>query len=126
MKKRIETTLAPAAIGPYSQATEAGGFVYVSGQLPLDAATGEFAGEDIAAQTRQSLTNVKAILEAAGCALDDVVKSTVYLADINDFAPMNGVYDSFFNEPYPARAAFAVKDLPKGARVEIEVVAYKG
>jgi len=125
MKKAIATTKAPGAIGPYSQAVEAGGFVYVSGQIPLDPATGAFAGEDIISQTRQSLTNVKAILEGAGCTMNDVVKATVLLADINDFVEMNGVYDTFFEEPYPARAAFAAKALPKGALVEIEVIAVK-
>lgn len=125
MKKAIATTKAPGAIGPYSQAVEAGGLVYVSGQIPLDPATGAFAGDDIVSQTRQSLSNVKAILEAAGCTMNDVVKATVLLADINDFVEMNGVYDTFFVEPYPARAAFAAKALPKGALVEIEVIAVK-
>lgn len=123
MKKAIVTEKAPGAIGPYSQAVEAGGLVFVSGQLPIDPATGAFAGEDVRAQTRQSLANIAAILEAAGLAMDAVVKTTVLLADMNDFAPMNEVYAGFFTGVCPARAAFAVKDLPKGARVEIEAIA---
>lgn len=123
MNKPIHTPNAPAAIGPYSQAVQAGSLLFVSGQLPLDPATGAFAGEDIASQTRQSLTNVRSILEAAGYSCADVVKTTVLLADIADFAAMNGVYAEFFTENCPARAAFAVKDLPKGALVEIEAVA---
>ena len=121
----IHTDLAPAAIGPYSQAILAGNTVYVSGQLPIDPATGAFAGEDIAAQTRQSLTNLKNILSAAGADLADVVKTTVYLANIADFAAMNAVYGEFFTAPYPARAAFEVACLPKNALVEIECVAVK-
>ncbi len=123
--KRINTTNAPAAIGPYSQAIETGHAVYVSGQLPIDVSTGEFPSEDIREQTRASLENVKSILEAAGLGLQNVVKTTVYLADISDFTAMNEVYGSYFSEPYPARAAFEVANLPKGARVEIEVVAEK-
>ncbi|MEG2672149.1 MAG: Rid family detoxifying hydrolase [Ruthenibacterium sp.] len=125
MNKQVETANAPGAIGPYSQAVVAGDFIYVSGQLPIDPATGAFAGEDIASQTAQSLKNIKAILEEAGFAMSDVVKSTVLLADIADFAPMNTVYATFFVGVCPARAAFAVKDLPKAALVEIEVVAHK-
>ena len=121
----IHTDLAPAAIGPYSQAIQAGNTIYVSGQLPIDPATGAFAGEDIASQTRQSLTNLKNILNAAGADLSDVVKTTVYLANIADFAAMNGVYGEFFTAPYPARAAFEVACLPKNALVEIECVAVK-
>ena len=121
----IHTISAPAAIGPYSQAVAAGNTLYVSGQLPIDPATGAFAGEDIAAQTRQSLLNLRAILEANGMTMQDVVKTTVLLADIGDFAAMNEVYADFFKENCPARAAFAVKDLPKGALVEIEAVACK-
>ena len=119
----IHTDKAPAAIGPYSQAVKTSNLVFVSGQLPIDPATGAFAGQDIASQTRQSLKNVSAILEAAGYTCADVVKSTVLLADIAAFAAMNAVYAEFFRENCPARAAFAVKDLPKGALVEIEVVA---
>ena len=125
MNTAIHTDLAPAAIGPYSQAIEAGNTVYVSGQLPIDPATGAFAGADIAAQTRQSLTNLKSILEAAGCGLCDVVKTTVYLANIADFAAMNEVYGQFFTAPFPARAAFEVACLPRNALVEIECVAVK-
>lgn len=125
MNKPIHTEKAPAAIGPYSQAVQAGNMVFVSGQLPVDPATGAFAGEDITAQTRQSLTNVKSILEEAGYSMADVVKTTVLLANMGDFAAMNAVYAEFFSAPFPARAAFAVKDLPKAALVEIEAVAVK-
>lgn len=125
MKEVIKTDNAPGAIGPYSQAVRAGNFLYVSGQIPLDPKTGEFAGDDIKTQTTQSLNNVKAIVEAAGYTMADVVKTTVLLDDINDFADMNEVYGTFFSEPYPARAAFAVDTLPKNALVEIEVIAYK-
>ena len=121
----IHTDNAPAAIGPYSQAIQAGNTIYVSGQLPIDPATGAFAGNDIAAQTRQSLTNMKNILNAAGADMCDVVKTTVLLADIADFAAMNAVYAEFFTAPYPARAAFQVACLPKNALVEIECVAVK-
>lgn len=123
MNKPIHTDHAPAAIGPYSQAVQAGTLLFVSGQLPIDPATGAFAGEDIASQTRQSLTNVKNILESAGYSCADVVKTTVLLADMEDFGAMNQVYAQFFPENCPARAAFAVKQLPKGALVEIEAVA---
>ena len=123
MKKAISTSNAPAAIGPYSQAIQAGNIVYASGQIPIDPATGSFAEGGIKEQTRQSLTNVNAILEEAGLTLANVVKTTVFLADIADFADMNSVYAEFFSEPYPARSAVAVKSLPKGALVEIEVVA---
>ena len=121
----IHTENAPAAIGPYSQAIQAGSTVYVSGQLPIDPATGAFAGEDIAAQTRQSLTNIRSILAEAGYSMSDVVKTTVLLADIADFAAMNAVYAEFFTAPFPARAAFQVAALPKNALVEIECVAVK-
>jgi len=123
MNEIIHTPNAPAAIGPYSQAVKAGSMLFVSGQIPIDPATGAFAGDDIVTQTRQSLTNVKNILEAAGYALTDVVKTTVLLADIADFAAMNAVYAEFFTANCPARACFAVKDLPKGALVEIEAIA---
>ena len=122
--KQIQTTAAPAAIGPYSQGIEMGNLVITSGQLPINPATGEMPS-DIEAQAHQSLQNVKAILEAAGTGLDKVVKTTVFLADMNDFAAMNGVYAQYFNEPYPARSAVAVKTLPKNALVEIEVMAEK-
>ena len=125
MNQPIHTPNAPAAIGPYSQAVKAGNMLFVSGQIPIDPATGAFAGKDIVSQTRQSLTNVKNILEAAGYALTDVVKTTVLLADIADFAAMNAVYAEFFTGDCPARACFAVKDLPKGALVEIEAIANK-
>ena len=123
MKQAIHTEQAPAAIGPYSQAIKAGGFLYVSGQIPVDPATGAFAGETIEIQTEQSLKNLKAILEAAGSGLDKVVKTTVFLADMKDFAAMNGVYAHYFEEPFPARAAVQVAGLPKDALVEIEAVA---
>ena len=121
----IFTPNAPAAIGPYSQAVQAGNTVYVSGQLPIDPATGAFASEDIASQTRQSLKNMQAILEEAGMSMKDVVKTTVLLADIGEFAAMNAVYAEFFSDPFPARAAYQVAALPKAARVEIEAIAVK-
>lgn len=121
--KAISTKKAPAAIGPYSQAIRVGNLVYTSGQIPIDPATGAFVEGGIREQTRQSLTNVRAILAEAGLAMSDVVKTMVFMADMNDFAEMNGVYAEFFAEPYPARSAVAVKTLPKGALVEIEVVA---
>lgn len=123
MKKVISTSKAPAAIGPYSQAIQVGNLVYTSGQIPIDPATGSFVEGDVKEQARQSLTNVKAILEEAGLTLDNVVKTTVFLADMNDFSDVNAVYAEFFAEPYPARSAVAVKTLPKGALVEIEVIA---
>ncbi len=122
----ISTSKAPAAIGPYSQAIEVAGLVYTSGQIPIDPATGKFVEGGIREQTRQSLLNVKAILEEAGLTLSDVLKTTVFMADMNDFADMNAIYSEFFSEPYPARSAVAVKSLPKGALVEIEVVASRG
>ena len=123
--KAISTEKAPAAIGPYSQAIEANGFVYASGQLPIDPATGQFPEGGIKEQTRQSILNAQAILESVGLSLSNVVKTTVFLADMNDFAAMNEVYASFFQAPYPARSAVAVKTLPKGAMVEIECIAAK-
>ena len=123
MNKSIHTDNAPAAIGPYSQAIQAGNTIYVSGQIPIDPAKGEFAGTDIQMQTRQSLTNIKNILAAAGANMSHVVKTTVLLADIADFTAMNEVYAEFFTEPYPARAAFQAAALPKGAKVEIEAIA---
>lgn len=125
MNQAIHSDKAPAAIGPYSQAVLAGNTLYISGQLPVDASTGAFAGEDIQAQTRQSLTNIGYILEAAGMSYADVTKTTVLLKDISDFAAMNEVYAQFFKEPFPARAAFQVAALPKNALVEIEAVAVK-
>lgn len=124
--KQISTQNAPAAIGPYSQAIEVNGFVYASGQLPIDPATGAFPEGGVKEQTRQSLLNVKAILEETGLALSNVVKTTVYLAEMGDFAAMNEVYSQFFAQPFPARSAIAVKALPKGALVEVEVVAARG
>ena len=124
-KIAIHTEHAPAAIGPYSQAVQAGNTIYVSGQLPIDPATGAFAGEDITAQTRQSLNNIKAILAEAGADMSNVVKTTVLLANIADFAAMNAVYAEFFTAPFPARAAFQAAALPKNALVEIECVAVK-
>ena len=124
--KQISTQNAAAAIGPYSQAIEVNGFVYASGQLPIDPATGAFPEGGVKEQTRQSILNVKAILEEAGLAPSNVVKTTVYLADMGDFAAMNEVYAQFFSQPFPARSAIAVKALPKGALVEVEVVAARG
>jgi 2-iminobutanoate/2-iminopropanoate deaminase len=122
--KAISTIEAPAAIGPYSQAIDSGaGLVFVSGQLPIDPATGSFPEGGVAEQARQSLLNAQAILRAAGLELADVVKTTVFLADMGDFAAMNAVYATFFAEPFPARSAVAVKTLPKGALVEIECIA---
>lgn len=126
MKKIIATAKAPSAIGPYSQAVAAGDFLYVSGQIPIDPATGNLVEGGVKEQSAQSLTNVKAIVEAAGCSMSDVVKTTVLLKNISDFVPMNEVYATFFTEDCPARAAFAVADLPKGALVEIEAVVYTG
>ena len=125
MNNAISTPNAPAAIGPYSQGIQAGSTLFVFGQLPIDPATGAFAGEDIASQTRQSLTNIKNILAAAGASMNDVVKTTVMLKNIGDFAAMNAVYAEFFTEPFPARAAYQVAALPKDALVEIECIAVK-
>ena len=124
--KPISTDKAPAAIGPYSQAVDSGAsLVFLSGQLPIDPATGTFPEGGIKELTRQSILNAKAILEAAGLGLSNVVKTTVFLADMGDFAAMNEVYSQFFTEPFPARSAVAVKTLPKGAMVEIECIAAK-
>ena len=121
----IHTDNAPAAIGPYSQAIEVNGFVFASGQIPIDPATGDFVEGGIKEQTKQALTNASNILKEAGTDLSHVVKTTVYMADMGDFAAMNEIYAQFFNEPYPARSAVAVKALPKGALVEVEVLAAK-
>ena len=122
--KPIQTPKAPAAIGPYSQAIDSGtGLVFLSGQLPIDPATGAFPDGGVQEQTRQSILNAKAILEEAGLGLHHVVKTTVFLADMGDFAAMNEVYAAFFTAPFPARSAVAVKTLPKGALVEIECIA---
>ena len=126
MKKVISTTKVPAAIGPYSQAIQVGNLVYTSGQIPIDPATGAFVEGGIKEQTRQSLLNVQAILAEVGLTMNNVIKTTVFMADMNDFADMNAVYAEFFTEPYPARSAVAVKTLPKGALVEIEVVGEVG
>ena len=123
MSKKIDTPNAPSAIGPFSQAIEANGMVFVSGQLPIDPSTGAFPEGGVKEQTRQSLLNASAILEAAGLDLSSVVKTTVFLADMGDFAAMNEVYSEFFNAPFPARSAVAVKTLPKGALVEVECIA---
>ncbi len=125
MKKVINTEKAPAAIGPYSQAIEVNGFVYASGQLPIDPATGQFPEGGIKEQTRQSILNAQSILQAAGLDLSHVVKTTVYLDSMDDFAAMNEVYAEFFCSPFPARSAVAVEKLPKGALVEVEVLAAK-
>lgn len=125
MKQQVTTDKAPAAIGPYSQAVKVGNFVFTSGQLPMDPATGKIEG-DIKAQTRMALTNLQRVLEAAGSSLDQVVKTTVFLADINEFADMNEVYATFFKNVPPARSAFEAANLPKGAKVEIEAVAVAG
>ena len=122
MKSAIQTTGAPGALGPYSQGIRAGNLVVVSGQVPLNPESGAVP-EGIAAQTEQSLKNVKAILDAAACTMDDVVEVMVFLKDMNDFADMNGVYKGFFNAPYPARAAVEVARLPKDVLVEIKVTA---
>ena len=122
-KKAINTDKAPKAIGPYSQAIQVGNLVYTSGQLPIDPTTGAFPEGGIKEQTRQSLLNIQAILEEAGLTMSNVVKTTVFIADMDDFADMNAIYAGFFTQPYPARSAVAVKTLPKNALVEIEVVA---
>ncbi|WP_018108286.1 RidA family protein [Bacteroides propionicifaciens] len=125
MKKIISTPKAPAAIGPYSQAIEVNNTIYISGQLPIDVATGEFPAGGIKEQTQASFNNIKAILAEVGLTTEHIVKTTVLLADMNDFAQMNEVYTQQFEGTYPARSAFAVKALPKGALVEIEVIAVR-
>jgi 2-iminobutanoate/2-iminopropanoate deaminase len=123
MRQAVATPSAPAAIGPYSQAIRAGGFIFVSGQIPIDPATGTLVDGDIATQTHRVFANLKAILEAAGSSLDHVVRATVYLADMNDFAIVNEVYGGYFSNPAPARATVQAARLPKDARVEIDVIA---
>lgn len=123
--KVLQTEKAPAAIGPYSQAIEVNGFVFASGQIPIDPATGEFVEGGIEEQTRQALTNASQIMAEAGIDLSHVIKTTVYLADMSDFSAMNKVYATFFKPPFPARSAVAVKALPKGALVEVECIAVK-
>lgn len=125
-KKAIVTDKAPAALGPYSAAVEAGNTIHVSGQLGIDPVTNKLAGDDVDSQTHQSLTNIKNILEAAGSSMADVVESEVLLTDINDFDAMNKVYGEFFEAPYPSRCAFQVVALPGNSKVEIKVVAVKG
>jgi 2-iminobutanoate/2-iminopropanoate deaminase len=123
VRTAISTPAAPKAIGPYSQAIRAGSLLFVSGQIPIDPATGQMVDGDVAAQTRRVFQNLQAILEAAGTSLDAVVRSTVYLADMNDFAAMNEVYGTFFSAPAPARATVQAARLPRDARVEIDVIA---
>jgi len=123
MKKAIKTDQAPRAIGPYSQGIMAGGLIFVSGQIPLDPIKGEIVGQTIEEQAHQVFKNLRAILEAAGSSLNEVVKATVFLADMNDFSRMNEVYAQYFSEPYPARAAFQVARLPREAKIEVEVIA---
>src|SRR6185295_19099281 len=123
VRERIQTENAPAAIGPYSQAIKAGGFVFCSGQVAIDPRTGQFVAGGVAEQTEQVLKNLSAVLEAAGSSLDQVVKTTVFLADMKEFSEMNEVYARFFSEPPPARATVAAAGLPRDARVEIEAVA---
>jgi 2-iminobutanoate/2-iminopropanoate deaminase len=123
-KEVVSTPAAPAAVGPYSQAIVGNGLVFCSGQIPLDPATGELVGGTIADQTRRCMENLAAVLEAAGSGLDKVVKTTVFLTDMDDFAELNEAYGEFFGDEPPARATFAVAALPKGARVEIECVAH--
>ncbi len=125
MNKIIDTEKAPIAIGPYSQAVVSGNMIFVSGQLPIDPKTGEFPADNVIDQTKQSMENLKAVLEAGGFSLEDIVKTTIYLHEITDFSEMNEVYGSYFSDNYPARAAYAVKNLPKGALVEIEAIACK-
>ncbi len=121
--KRVHSDGAPAAIGPYSQAIVSGGFVFTAGQIALDPVSGEVVGADAATQAERVLENLSAVLEAAGSSMGDVVKTTVYLADLNDYASVNEVYARYFTEPFPARSAFGVSELPRGARVEIDAIA---
>jgi len=123
MREAVSTTSAPAAIGPYSQAIRAGGFLFVSGQIPLDPATGQMVDGSIADQTRRIFENLQAILVAGGSSLDLVVRTTVYLTDMSDFAAMNEVYGTFFSSPAPARSTVQAARLPKDARVEIDLIA---
>ena len=123
MRQRVQTENAPAAIGPYSQAIKANGFVFVSGQIPIDPQTGEFVEDGIAEQTARVLKNLTAVLEASGSSLEQVVKTTVFLADMKEFSGMNEVYKDFFPSPPPARSTVAAAGLPRDARVEIEAVA---
>lgn len=126
MKKEIKTQNAPMAIGPYSQAIEANGFIFASGQIAIDPSTGELITGGVEEQTRLVLTNLSSVMEAAGSSLGNVVKCTVFLKDMNDFSKMNAVYEEFFDAPYPARAAVEVARLPKDVQVEIEAIAVTG
>lgn len=123
MRMKITTPNAPAALGPYSQAILAGDHIYISGQLGIDPATGEFAGDTAALQARQAFANIDAILKQAGCSMNSIVKTTCFLSNMDDFAAVNEVYEEFLEEPYPARSAFEVAKLPKGGLVEIETIA---
>jgi len=123
--KAINSTKAPSAIGPYSQAVDKDGFIFVSGQLPIDENTGEFAGDDIASQARQSMENIKYILEEAGLEMKDISKTTILLKDLEDFVTVNEIYGEYFTVPYPARATYEVTRLPKDALIEIEAIAKK-
>ena len=125
MKQTVATTHAPAAIGPYSQAIVSGDLIFTSGQIPLDPASGELVQGDIQAQTRQVFSNLREVLKEAGASLDDAVKVNVYMTDLKDFAALNEVYATFFTQPYPARSCVEVSSLPKGAQVEIEIIARK-
>lgn len=125
MKQAVATTHAPAAIGPYSQAIVSGDLIFTSGQIPLDPASGELVQGDIQAQTRQVFSNLREVLQEAGASLDDAVKVNVYMTDLKDFAALNEVYATFFTQPYPARSCVEVSSLPKGAQVEIEIIARK-
>ena len=124
-KKIIKTASAPQAIGPYSQAVRAGDFIYASGQIPINPETGDICSDDVKAQAKQALENLKAVFEAAGYSLNDIVKTTVFVTDINDFSSVNEVYASYFNSEPPARSFVAVKALPRNAKLEIEAVAWK-
>jgi 2-iminobutanoate/2-iminopropanoate deaminase len=124
MKKIVNTSEAPAAVGPYSQAVRAGGFLFCAGQIPLDPKTGSIVGSDIKTQTEQVLKNIEAILKAEGLSFDNVVKTTVFMVDLSEFAHMNEVYAKYFRPPYPARSTIQVAALPRGAKIEIEVVAH--
>jgi len=123
MKGAVKTAKAPEAIGPYSQGMVAGGFLFISGQIPLDPATGAVEGSNVEEQTGRVMENISAILEASGAGMEDIVKTTIYLEDIDDFSAVNSVYSGFLRPPYPARATVGVKSLPKGVKVEIDAIA---
>lgn len=124
-KTKVATTAAPAAIGPYSQAVQAGGWVFCSGQIPLDPQSGAIVDGTIEVQARRVLDNLRAVLEAAGCSTDEVVRTTIFLADLGDFAAVNTIYAEYFNEPYPSRSTVGVAALPRGAKVEIDAIAMR-